>query len=199
MTEVRPCAGLLFVLVGPSGVGKNAIMQGAIAVIGRLRQMPTATTRAIRATEQPGREHFFVSTETFQQMIRDKAFVEYQEVDPGKFYGTPRREIESTLLEQGELLIADIDVNGAEKLKLAFPANVIIIYIQPPDIDTLNERLHQRGGMSEEEIQMRLERGVRELAFVDKADHRVVNNTLEQSITEVARIIEERARRHGCE
>lgn len=198
LAEEAACEGLLFVLVGPSGVGKNTIMKPVMELIPQLRQMPTATTRAIRASEQQGREHWFVSSEMFQAMIDAHAFVEYQEVDPGKFYGTPRHEIEDVLRDQHEMLIADIEVNGAEALKSAFPEHVILIYIQPPSVESLNVRLHQRGGMSEEEIQTRLARAVRELAFAEKCDYRVVNNNLEQSVSEVARIITDEGRQHGC-
>ncbi len=192
------CTGLLFVLVGPAGVGKNSIMQVVLDRVETLSQMPTATTRPMRITEQQGREHWFISLDTFQQMIAAQSLVEYQEVYPGKFYGTPRPQIEQALRVDHRLLIADIDVIGATKLRDAFAEHVILIFIEPPSLQTLNERLRARGHMSEEEIQTRLARAPLELQFASQCDYRVVNSDLTQSVQTVTGIVRGEAERHGC-
>src|SRR5215831_12853036 len=87
--------GLLFVLVGPTAVGKNTIMQEVIKRVPRLRQLPTVTTRSPRPGEQEGREHFFVTREKFDQLQTDGELIEAQEVHPGKFYGTPRQSTQA--------------------------------------------------------------------------------------------------------
>src|SRR5258706_3693137 len=114
LAEKTSCKGVLFVLVGPSAVGKNTIMAGVMSQVPQLSQLPTATTRAIRNTEQHGREHLFVSPSEFRDMIDNNALVEYQEVYPGKFYGTPRSAMQNALDSQ-KTLIADIEVVGASK------------------------------------------------------------------------------------
>src|SRR5471030_1776494 len=127
VTEKPIMNGALFVLVGPAGVGKNAIMKRVMEKLS-LHQLPTMTTRTIRTGEQEGREHFFVSLERFQEMIVDNALIEHQEVYPGKFYGTPRKPMQDALLG-GTNLVADIEVKGAQALKQAFPDNVTLIFI----------------------------------------------------------------------
>jgi guanylate kinase len=186
-TEKPILNGALFVLVGPAGVGKNAIMKRVMEKLS-LHQLPTMTTRTIRTGEQEGREHFFVSLERFQEMIADNALIEHQEVYPGKFYGTPRKPMQDALLG-GTNLVADIEVKGAQALKQAFPDNVTLIFIAPPSLKDLEQRLRNRGQMSDEEIQTRLTRAPFELSFADHCDYRVTNDELERSITLVAEII----------
>ncbi len=197
VSQLASCTGLLFVLCGPSGVGKNAMMQGTLAALSTLSQMPTATTRAIRPTEQEGREHFFVSSEAFQQMNADGALVEFQEVYPGRFYGTPRQQIDDALHE-GKLLIADIDVIGASKLKAAFGENLILIFVAPPSLATLEARLRERGNMDEAEIQTRLARAPLELEYAQYCDYRIVNVDLAQSAAAAIAIVRTEAERRGC-
>jgi guanylate kinase len=187
----------MFVLVGPAGVGKNTIMGGVKARQLQLEQLPTVTTRQPRPTEKEGREHFFVDLDTFQQMITDEALIEYQEVYPGKFYGTPRAGMQAAL-DNGKTMIADIDVVGAGKLKAAFPDRVVLIFIMPPDKDDLEERLRSRGNMSEEEITTRLKRASLELSYAGQADHRVVNDTIERSVEHVCQLIRDELSHRNC-
>lgn len=196
-----PCAGLLFVLVGPSGVGKNTIMRQILdsGVIPHLRQMPTATTRGVRVGEVEGIHHFFISVDEFKRMIAANELFEYQEVDPGKYYGVPRQPLEKAMREDNELLMADIEVKGAAILKRELPDHVVLIYILPPSFDVLEQRIRNRGGADEVEIQQRLERAKRELPFADECDYRVVNETVETAIPEVVARIREALRAHGCE
>ncbi len=190
LTETRTLNGILFVLVGPAGVGKNAIMKRVMEKLS-IHQLPTITTRSIRIGEQEGREHHFVTLERFKEMIADNALIEHQEVYPGKFYGTPRKPMQTALAE-GKNLVADIEVVGAQALKEAFPDNVTLIYIAPPSIEDLERRLRIRGQMSEEEIQTRLKRVPFELSFADHCDYQVVNDDLEKSIEAVAEIIQKK-------
>jgi len=183
--------GTIFVLSGPAGVGKNSIMQHVLAKKNILRQMPTATTRAIRPGEQEGREHYFVTLDQFRKMIADGALIEYQENYPGMFYGTPRQQLQRAL-EAGDKIIADIDVKGASELKRAFPDNVVVIFVAPPSLDDLETRLNTRGNMSEAEIAERLKRAPWELDFARQSDYQVVNDDLEASVEAVCKIICER-------
>lgn len=184
----RDLPGLIFILVGPSGVGKNSLMPPLMAELPLLRRLPTATTRLPRPGEQEGRDHFFVSLARFGEMVRADELLEHQEVHPDKWYGTVRAFTEEQLAS-GAFLIADIDILGAQALKAAFPANVITIFIAPPDLQALDARLHERGNMPEQEIQERLRRAAFELAHAAECDHIVINDSLENAVRELTRII----------
>src|SRR5262249_31390449 len=158
-----------------SGVGKNEIMRGLLAQYPSLRQLATATTRPMRETEQQGREHLFVSPETFQDMITHGDLVEYQEVYQGWFYGTPRGATQQAFSAGGKLS-ADIEVLGAKALKAAFPENAVSIFIAPPDLKTLEIRLSKRGHMTPEEIVKRLARAPFELEYASQCDYHVINS-----------------------
>lgn len=188
MTEQDSLTGVLFVLVGPAGVGKNTIMQHVMEKMPILHQLPTVTTRNIRPGEQEGREHFFVSLERFQQILAENGLIEHQEVYPGMFYGTPRKQL-TEALANGERLIADIEVVGAGHLQEAFSNNTILIFVAPPTIADLEKRLRIRGNMSEQEIENRLKRATLEMPFAEKCDYRITNDTLDRSVGLVADII----------
>ncbi|MEZ4666753.1 MAG: guanylate kinase [Anaerolineae bacterium] len=165
--------GLLFVLVGPPGAGKNALMNAVLGRIDRLRQLPTATTRSPRATEVQGREHLFVSSEEFQRMLEHDELAEYQPVH-NHMYGTPRATLERAFASENDL-IADIDVFGAQKLRLAYPDNTVLIFIRPPSIDVLAQRMEVRGETAEE-IDLRLKRVEMEMQFAPQCDYLITND-----------------------
>jgi guanylate kinase len=178
--------GWLFILVGPSGVGKNTIMRDVIGKIPNLRQLPTATTRAPRAGEQEGEHHYFVDLKRFEAMQANGDLLEAQQVHPGKWYGVPRASTQQAL-EGGALLIADIDILGAQAVKAAFPDNVVTIFIKPPTLDVLRERLRERG---ETDLEDRFRRAEMEVSHADECDHQVVNDVLERADHEVVDIIQ---------
>jgi len=189
---------LLIVLIGPSGVGKNTLMQRAIADVPGLRQMPTATSRLPRANEQEGREHWFVSLETFGQMIATNALFEYQEVHPGQFYGVPRAQLEQMLQVDHARLIADIDIKGALNLREVFPDITRLIFIEPPSLSELEARIRARGETSEADLQARMARVPMELAFATKCDFRILNDDLDHASQALIGIIHGEAARLGC-
>jgi guanylate kinase len=188
LPESDSLTGVLFVLVGPAGVGKNTIMKHVMEKLPILRQLPTVTTRAMRPGEQEGREHFFVSPDQFQKIKASNGLIEDQEVYPGMFYGTPRQQLNEAL-RNGEKLIADIEVVGAARLHHAFPDNTVRIFVAPPTLADLEVRLRQRGNMSEEELHHRLKRAKDEMVYADKCDYRITNDNLEYSVDAVVNII----------
>lgn len=180
--------GLLFVLVGPAGAGKNTIIKRLIPYFPQLGRLPTATTRSPREGEREGIDHFFVSVERFQAMLAAGELIEYQQVHQTDYYGTVRQPVDQ-LLREGRFAFADIDVLGARALKAAYPENVIRIFILPPDLATLEARMRERNEESEEQIVRRLGRAAWEMGFADEAEYRVVNDELEASTARVTEII----------
>ncbi len=195
MTTASKNRGLLFILVGPSGVGKNTIMNAVLARTDDLTQLPTATTRGIRDDEQEGREHLFVSRERFTEMIHDGDLIEWQVVHD-QLYGVPRTVVD-TAVAAGRDMIADIEVLGALHLRAVYPDNVILVFVAPPTIDLLRDRLKKREE-SPQEINKRLLRVEFEMPYAPLCDYLIVNeeNNIEAAIGKLRSIIiAERSRR----
>ena len=178
----------LFILVGPSGVGKNTVMDGVIKKNLGLKMVPSFTTRAPRKGEKNGREYFFVSEKKFRRLIKEKKLLEHEEVHPGLFYGTPLNKIAKLL--QKNNLIKHIDVLGTQSLKKAFPENAVIIFIKPPSLRELKNRVLKRGELSKKEIRERLSRIPFEMKMIKMADYQVVNDKLEKCVNDVVKIVE---------
>ena len=194
MAPAENLPGIIFVIIGPGGAGKNAIMKAVIAAIPALKQLATATTRPMRADEKQGREHVFVSARRFQEMISNNELLEHQEVTPGKHYGIPRRAVWEALTA-GAARIADIEVLGAIELADAYPQNVVQIFVTVPGDDiarqmaVLEERMRGRADEATD-IEQRLERArTLELPYQTRCDYIVVNDDLARAIEKTAAII----------
>ncbi len=182
-SKKRP--GVFFTLVGPAGVGKNRLMKSILSQT-NLRQLPTATTRAIRAGEQPGREHHYVSLEEFQRMIDGGELLEHQVIHE-QLYGMPRAAVEAAL-DSGEAIIADIEVLGAARACAAYPENVVAIFIEPPSIGILIERMRERRE-SNAEIGKRLLRVPMELAYAPYCEYVILNDVFEIAAERLYQIV----------
>ena len=123
--------GVLFVLVGPGGAGKNTLMKTVINATENLTQLATATTRQPREDETQGIEHLFISLQDFKQMIQNGELLEWQEVTKDRFYGIPRESVESHI-KHGKNLIADIEVLGAKILKDSYGEHILLIFVTVP-------------------------------------------------------------------
>ncbi len=159
-------------MVGPAGAGKNAIMNEVLRQLPDLRQLPTATTRPMRDTEEQGREHWFVNEVEFRQMDARHELIESQTVHK-HLYGTPRATIENAMRE-GRDLIADIEVLGATLLHNAYPNNTILVFVQPPSVEDLIKRMSIRGE-SQAEIDTRLQRVEMEMQYAPQCDYLITN------------------------
>ncbi len=182
-------------MVGPAGAGKNAIMNEVLRQLADLRQLPTATTRPIRDTEQQGREHQFVSEAEFQKMDERHELIESQTVH-NHLYGTPRLTIENAMRD-GQDLIADIEVLGATYLHNAYPHNTVLVFVQPPSVDDLIKRMSIRGE-TQDEIDRRLQRVEMEMQYAPQCDYLITNyqDQLKQSsATLLGIVLAERSRR----
>lgn len=187
--------GVIFVMIGPGGAGKNAIMKAILKQSDIIQQLATATTRPMRDDEAQGREHLFVSLDKFKEMIANNELLEYQEVTPQKFYGVPRQAVADNL-KQGYVRIADIEVLGAQEVFKAFPHNVVQIFVTVPgdtiedQLQVLADRMKKRDDHTTN-IQERLNRAKNlELPYQSKCDYIVINDDLSQATDEVTEIIQ---------
>ncbi len=185
----------LFVISGPSGVGKNTIARDLCAR-GLATRAVTATTRPPRPGEQDGTDYHFVSVEQFQKWIRSDALLEHTQY-VGNYYGTPVDSVKRAAAS-GLPVLLTIDVDGGLQIKRRWP-QATLIFLEPPSEDELRRRLRGRGRDDEEEIDRRIERAREEMDYADKYDFRVVNNDLETAVVEIARIMAKRYETHGEE
>ncbi len=177
MNSSRKRPGLLFTLVGPAGAGKNRLMKHVLERTD-LHQLPTATTRPIRHGEQEGREHLYVSLDKFHQMIDSDELLEHQVIH-GNLYGMPRSSVEAAL-DSGQSIIADIEVLGAARAREIYPENVVSIFIQPPSIGSLIERMRERRE-TEAEIGKRLLRVPLELEYARTCPYVILNDKFDHA------------------
>ena len=179
--------GLLLVISGPAGVGKGTINLSLISRNSDIRMSVSATTRSPRPGEIDGVHYFFKSEEEFQKMIEDGAFLEYMRVFNTHYYGTPKSFVEQEL-DEGRSVILEIDVQGAMRVKAAYP-DAVLIFIAPPSMSELKSRLIHRGTESSEAIERRFETAYHEMELVDRYDYVVVNDILDLAIARTEDII----------
>jgi guanylate kinase len=177
-------AGHLFVVSGPSGSGKTTLIERFLKEDALSRFSISYTTRDKRLNEAHGKDYFFVDTETFEAMIREGRFLEWEMVH-GSYYGTPRREV-AEALEQGTDLFLDIDVKGAIKVREEFP-DACLIFIEPPSRTELERRLAARG---EKQINLRMKRVQEEIEKKPFFDYTVVNDNIDPAYRTFRDIVE---------
>ena len=177
----------LYVISGSSGVGKGTVLKGFLARNPHFMLSISCTTRKPREGEVDGVNYFFLTKEKFQQNIADDKFLEWAEF-AGNFYGTKRKYIKQCL-EEGKDIILEIDTKGALQVKKQMP-EAVLIFICPPSIEALENRLRGRHTEDEETIQKRLNEVKVELERAEKFDYKVVNDELERAISEIEKIIE---------
>ena len=176
--------GKLFVFSAPSGSGKTTLVKHLLSENLPLGFSISATSRKPRGEEKNGVDYHFLSTSDFQNMIKENAFVEYEEVYNGVLYGTLKSEIER-LWSLGKHVLFDIDVKGGMNIKKQYPQNTLALFIQPPSKKVLEERLRGRKTENEENIQMRLNQAEEEMNFSVKFDSVIINDNLETAKKEV--------------
>lgn len=183
--------GKIIVVAAPSGCGKstiiNALLKGEDLNLGFA---VSATTRQPREGEVDGVNYYFMTEESFRSKIADGGFVEYEEVYPGRFYGTLHSEVER-ITGEGHNIILDLDVNGALGVKKIYGDSALTIFIAPPSIDELRRRLEFRGTETADVIDVRVNRAEYEISRAPEFDCQVVNDQLEPAISDTHRIISE--------
>ncbi|MBN2313322.1 MAG: guanylate kinase [Sedimentisphaerales bacterium] len=187
MTDSRKKKGKVVILSGPSGVGKSTICKEIIRRLDRVHLSVSMTTRPKSATEVDGRDYWFVSKKEFQERIDKGLLLEHAKVF-GHFYGTPKDKVIESL-QEGKIVILEIDVQGAIQAKAVFP-DAIMIFILPPSAKTLAERLNHRGRDSADAAEIRLNGASDEIAAAwQHYKHMVINEDLQQAVNECVQII----------
>ncbi len=179
--------GILVVVSGFSGVGKGTLMKLLTERYGQYALSISATTRQPREGEEDGREYFFRTREQFEELIEQDRLIEYAQYCDN-YYGTPREYVEDQM-EQGRDVILEIELQGALKVKEKFP-ETLLLFVMPPDAETLIRRLRGRGTETDEVICKRLARAVEESEGIEKYDYMIVNDDLDQSVEEMHHLIE---------
>lgn len=168
---------MILIFSAPSGSGKSTLVQYLLDTRQDIELSISATTRAPRGQEQDGREYYFITPERFEQLIKEDAFVEWQQVYKGTYYGTLRSEIER-IENAGHHVVFDIDVKGGINVKRMYGDRARAIFISPPSIEALRERLTKRGTDSPEKIEERLAKAEIEMADAPLFDTILVNDDL---------------------
>jgi len=184
--------GFLIIISSPSGCGKTTIREELLKLDKNLLYSISCTTRPPRKGEKNGKDYFFLSEEEFHKKIKNNEFLEWAEVH-GYLYGTPKEFIEKNLKE-GKIIVMDIDVQGAEKIKKKkIPA--VFVFLLPPSWEELKKRLTKRGTEDKKEMEMRLIRAKEEMKYYPLYDYLVVNRTIPETVEEVYAIIKAEKRK----
>ncbi len=182
--------GKLIIFSAPSGSGKTTIVRRIMQTIPGLEFSISATSRAPRGTEQHGHDYYFLSAEEFDKAISEEQFVEWEEVYAGTKYGTLKSEMERIWAE-GHTILFDVDVKGGVRLKHIFGEQALSVFVMPPSIEELRNRLVGRATDSPEKIEQRIAKAAEELTYAPQFDKTVVNDDLEKAVAEVEQIVKE--------
>ena len=182
--------GKLLIFCAPSGSGKSTIVQHLMKLNPELAFSISATSRKPRKGERDGKEYHFMSHGLFREKIAHEEFVEWEEVYPEQYYGTLKNEVDR-IWEHGQHALFDIDVLGGLNLKKEYGEKALAIFVKPPSLQILEERLRSRGSDDEESLQKRIGKAEYELSFAPEFDLILVNDTLEKAFADAEKIVQE--------
>ncbi|MBS1776519.1 MAG: guanylate kinase [Bacteroidetes bacterium] len=180
--------GKIIIITAPSGSGKTTLVKRLLQSCPQLGFSISACTRSPRPNEKDGIDYYFFTELQFKQKIEENAFVEWEMVYTGKFYGTLRSEMQR-IWDNHQHPLVDIDVKGALALHKVFPSNSLTIFIKAPSLDVLRERLQKRNTETPQSIEERLQKATYELSFADQFDKIVINDNLELAVENLHSII----------
>lgn len=177
--------GILIVISGPSGAGKGTVCKQLLAKNNYWLSV-SATSRSMRAGEEEGVSYYFLTKEDFKNRIKQEDFLEYAE-NYGNLYGTPKSKVIDKL-DQGEVVILEIDIQGALKVKETFPEG-IFIFLLPPSMEELKQRIINRGSETPESLMTRFKSAYKEINYVSKYNYAVINDTVDSAVDKIESII----------
>lgn len=178
----------VIIFSAPSGAGKSTIVSHLLKKFPFLEFSVSATSRKPRGEEVNGKDYYFFTPDQFEAKINNGEFVEYEEVYAGSYYGTLRSEVQR-IWDKGHIIVFDIDVKGGVNLKKLYSTNALAVFIQPPSIEELKQRLITRGTDTTEAIEKRVAKAEEELTYATKFDKILVNNQLEKALAEAELIV----------
>ncbi len=178
----------IVIITAPSGSGKTTLVKRLLTACPQLAFSVSACTRQPRANEQHGKDYYFFAEDAFRKMIDEGAFVEWEMVYTGKYYGTLRSELER-IWEKEQHPLVDIDVRGALAIHEAFPENSMSIFIEAPSLEELRRRLRLRGTETPQSLEERVTKAEHELVFADQFDKIIVNDNLEEATRELVNTV----------
>ena len=181
-------ANKIIILTAPSGAGKTSITRYLIKKIPQLAFSISAATRPARGNEKDGIDYYFITVEAFQKKIKENAFIEWEMVYEGKYYGTLKNELER-IWKQGKTPVLDIDVQGAIHVQLQYPENSLSIFIEAPSIESLKNRLQSRSTETPESLQTRLNKAGYEMSFKYHFDVIIINDDLSRACAEAEKVV----------
>lgn len=180
--------GKLVIFSAPSGSGKSTLINHLLQCNLNLEFSISATSRLPRGTEKNGVEYYFLSTEDFKSKIEKDEFIEFEEVYKGIYYGTLKSEIQR-ITEKGNHVIFDLDVVGGLNIKKQFADQALSVFIAPPSVEALRQRLTDRGTESPEMIEERVGKAAHEMSFIPQFDAVIINDDLDKACVEIEKII----------
>ena len=180
--------GKLIIFSAPSGSGKTTIVHRLMQIFDCLEFSISATSRAPRGQEVDGKDYYFLTNEEFDSRVAADCFVEWEEVYHGTKYGTLKSEMER-IWAKNHTILFDVDVKGGVNLKSIFGENALAVFVMPPSVEELRRRLVGRGTDSAEMIERRVAKAEEEIAYADKFDRVVVNDSLEDAVEECRRMV----------
>ena len=176
------------VFSAPSGAGKTTIVTHLLKAFNKLEFSVSATSRAPRGQEVDGKDYYFLSVKEFKKRVKNNEFVEYEEVYPGSFYGTLKSEVER-IWAKGNVIMFDVDVKGGVNIKKIFGEKAFTVFIMPPSLEVMEQRLRARGTDSDEAIKTRIAKAAEEMTYAAKFDTVLVNDVLEESFAKAERLV----------
>lgn len=180
--------GKVIIVSAPSGAGKTSIVKHVLQSLPELRFSTSATTRAKREGEINGKDYHFLSVDDFKKGIKRDEFLEWEEVYANQFYGTLKSEIQR-IWDEGKTVIFDVDVKGGLNIKKYFGDKALAIFVEPPTVQELENRLRNRGTETEESLRKRVEKAEYELSFAPRFDKIILNDDLEVARAEMLQTI----------
>ncbi len=180
--------GKILVFSAPSGAGKTTIVKHLVSTFPNLSFSISATTRPKRPEETDGKDYYFLSETAFRKKLQQQEFIEYEEVYKGVFYGTLKSEIER-IRQEGKHVVLDVDVQGGLHLKEYYGKSALAVFVQPPSIEALAQRLAQRNTETQSTLNERIAKAEHELSFANQFDVVLLNDSLDKAFTTAEELV----------